>query len=112
MAPRRAVDNERAGTCHLKLTGALEMTDTSVANRFDLGDLGELADGSQGRVIDVCPDTGDLLVLQRNVRSVRPYQLRLIARASPLRRYAMKTKAFALRWRDCGLRYAIAWPNN
>ena len=86
------------------------MTKTTVA-RFDLGDLGELADGSQGRVIDVCPDTGDLLILQPNVKSVRPYQVRLIARASLARHYAMRAHAFYLRVRDCGWRYALTWPN-
>jgi hypothetical protein len=45
------------------------------------------------------------------VRSADACGLRLVERASWVRRYAMKAKAFYLRVRDCGWRYAIEWPN-
>jgi hypothetical protein len=39
-------------------------------------------------------------------------RIEMVERGAWLRRYAMKVKAFALRVRDCGLRYALSWPNN
>jgi hypothetical protein len=81
--------------------------------RLQLGDLIELVDscdatpqGNYGRVIDVCPDTGDLLVT-RFVSVPAETRLRLVLRASMLTRRAMQAKAFYLRVRDCGWRYAF-----
>jgi hypothetical protein len=75
-----------------------------------LGDLVELA-GQQAEIIDVDPDTGDVVVLQPRLISVplaETGRYRLVARASLLRRCAMRVRAFALKVRDCGLRYALA----
>jgi hypothetical protein len=79
-----------------------------------LGDVVELH-GQQGRIIDVCPDTGDLILQQPRLICVplaEARRLRCVERASPVRHYAMRLMAFALRVRDCGVRYAIEWPNN
>jgi hypothetical protein len=77
---------------------------------LQVGDVVEFA-GRQCRIIDVDPDTGDVVVLQPRLISVplaETCRYRLVERASLLRRCAMRLMAFALRLRDCGLRYALA----
>jgi hypothetical protein len=74
-----------------------------------LGDVVELQ-GRRGRVIEVCPDVGDLILQQRTLISVplaEAYRCQIVARGSLLSRYAMRLRAFALRVRDCGWRYAF-----
>ena len=74
-----------------------------------LGDLVELR-GQQCQIVDI-DDNGDLVVRHCSVASVRSaesHRLRRVARASGMRRAAMRVRAFALKVRDCGLRYALA----
>jgi hypothetical protein len=65
---------------------------------LQVGDLVEI-----GRIVDIDPVNGDVVVLQPRFISVRPDRLRLVERGSAVRRLAMQAKAFALRIRDCGL---------
>jgi hypothetical protein len=76
-----------------------------------LGDVVKLADGRRGLVIDIDPeDRNALLVESVHVHDVRVGRdrIEMVERASLLRRVAMRLKAFALKVRDCGLRYALA----
>jgi hypothetical protein len=68
-----------------------------------------IARKSIGRVIDVCPDSGALLVESSSLLSCRQDEARLIKRAPLLRRYAMRAAAFYMLARDCGLRYALTF---
>ena len=79
---------------------------------YKLGDL-VFANGGFRRVIDVDPDDNTCLLVSdvMQVRTDRD-RVEMVKRASLLRHYAMRVHAFVLRVRDCGLRYAIEWPNN
>jgi hypothetical protein len=78
---------------------------------FNLADLVQ-AHGQYVRISDIDPDDCNALLVKvvREVRVGRD-RIEMVERASLLRRYAMRLHAFALRVRDCGWRYAIAWPN-
>jgi hypothetical protein len=79
---------------------------------YKLGDL-VFANGAFRRVIDIDPDDNTLLLLSDvlEVRTGRD-RVEIVERASLLRHWIMRGHAFYLRVRDCGLRYAIEWPNN
>jgi hypothetical protein len=72
---------------------------------FNMGDVVEHTSGERGRIVDV--DVNGDLVLRylawKSVRSAEASRYRVVARASLLRRGAMRLRNFALRMRDCGL---------
>jgi hypothetical protein len=78
---------------------------------YKLGDL-VFANGGFRRVIDVDPDDNTRLLLSDvlQVRTDRD-RVEMVERASLLRHWIMRAHAFMLRVRDCGLVYALTWPN-
>jgi hypothetical protein len=72
-----------------------------------LGDVVE-ANGHLGRVVDVDPDDPEALLVETVISAhVGRDRVEMVERASPLRHYAMRVRAFRLRARDCGPRYAL-----